>query len=242
MANNSYFSQDLVDTSSTERLAEAVYLQLRQDILFGVYEPGTKLKLSDLKRRYEASANTIREALARLVAERLVETEGQRGTSVAPTTQAELHDITETRLLLESQAARLSLAVADLNWEGDVMAAHYKLAKSENLIFEDFEQYRHLLEQCDGEFHRTIIAGCESQWILRLHAVIYDHMLRYRSQALKVIDEAQRTSMLQRAQQEHLMIRDAALKKDTDKLVTLLELHIRNGKEFAQSHTPNTAV
>ncbi len=223
------------NTNSGERLVETVYSQLHQDILFGVYEPGSKLKFSDLRQRYEASTNTIREALGRLVAEKLVDAEGQRGASVVSVSPEGLHDITETRILLECQAARLSIAVADLQWEGEVMAAHYKLAKAEELTHQDHAQYRNLLEQYDGDFHRTIISGCQSQWILRFHAVMYDHMLRYRSEALKVIDDKQRREMLERAQHEHLRIRDVALAKDADQLVELLQVHIRNGKEFAQT-------
>lgn len=237
MVTNLYPPPEDGEQNTGERLAETVYLQLRQDILFGVYEPGSKLKSSGLRRRYEASANTIREALARLVTERLVDAEGQRGASVALVAPNDLHDITETRILLESQAVRLSLQVADLQWEGEVMAAHYKLAKAEELVFQDHAQYRNLLEKYDGDFHRTIISGCQSQWVLRFQAVMYDHMLRYRSQALSVIDENQRGEMLARAQAEHLMLRDAALNKDADKLVELLQTHIRNGKEFAQKYT-----
>ena len=233
MVSNLYPPPEDSDNSAGERLVETVYSQLHQDILFGVFEPGSKLKLSDLRQRYEASANTIREALGRLVGERLVDAEGQRGASVVPVSREGLHDITETRILLECQAARLSLDVADLQWEGEVMAAHYKLAKAEELTYQDHAQYRNLLEQYDCDFHRTIISGCQSQWILRFHAVMYDHMLRYRSEALKTIDEKQRNEMLERAQAEHLKIRDVALAKDADQLVELLQIHIRNGKEFA---------
>ena len=237
MVTNLYPPPDDSSQSSSERLVETVYSQLHQDILFGVYEPGSKLKLDGLRRRYEASANTIREALARLVAERLVDAEGQRGASVVPVTLEDLHDITETRILLECQAVRLSLAVADLQWEGEVMAAHYKLAKAEELAHQDHAQYRNLLEQYDCDFHRAIISGCQSQWILRFHAIMYDHMLRYRSQALKVVDEEQLTEMLHRSQHDHIRLRDAALSKDADQLVELLQTHIHKGKEFAQKYT-----
>lgn len=236
MVTNLYPPPDGSDHNSNERLVETVYAHLHQDILFGVFEPGSKLKLNDLRQRYEASANTIREALARLVAERLVDAEGQRGASVVAVTREDLHDITETRILLECQAVRLSLAVADLQWEGEVMSAHYKLAKAEELVFQDHAKHRNLLEQYDGDFHRTIISGCQSRWILRLHAMMYNHMLRYRSQALGVIDVAQRNEMLKRAQEEHIVLRDAALAKDADKLVGLLQSHIRNGKQFAQKY------
>ena len=239
LVTNLYPPPEDSEQNTVERLAETVYLQLRQDILFGVYEPGSKLKSSDLRRRYEASANTIREALARLVSERLIDAEGQRGASVVPVTPGDLHDITETRILLECQAVRLSLQVADLQWEGEVMAAHYKLAKAEELVFQDHTQYRNLLEKYDGDFHRTVISGCQSHWILRFHAVMYDHMLRYRSLALSTIDQKQREAMLRRAQAEHIVLRDAALNKDAEKLVELLQIHIRNGKEFAQKYTRN---
>ena len=234
LVSNFYPHLDDNDNSAGERLVETVYLQLHQDIIFGAFEPGSKLKFSDLRQRYEASDNTIREALGRLVAEKLVDAGGQRGASVVSISYEGLHDITETRILLECQAARLSLDVADLHWEGEVMATHYKLAKAEELTYENHEKYRNLLEQYDCDFHRTIISGCQSQWILRFHAVMYNHMLRYRSEALKVIDDQQRDVMLERAQKEHLMIRDVALEKDADKLVTLLQQHVRNGKEFAQ--------
>jgi len=208
--------------------------QLRQDILLGVYEPLFKLKLDGLRKRYEASANTIREALARLVAEGFVDAEGQRGFSVADVSQSDLHDITETRILLESQAVRLSLAVADLHWEGEVVAAHYRLAKVEELAHQDHARHRDLLEQYDCDFHRTIIGGCQSQWILRFHALTYDHIMRYRSQALKGADEKQVNEMLERTQSDHVVLRDTALEKDAEKLVALLQAHIQKGEAFAQ--------
>ncbi|MEM7537705.1 MAG: GntR family transcriptional regulator [Chloroflexota bacterium] len=223
-------------TTIGERLADTVYMQLRQDILFGMYKPTAKLKLEGLRGRYEASANTIREALARLVAENLVDAEGQRGFSVADMSLDDLHDITETRILLESQAVRSSLAVANLHWEGEVMAAHYRLAKAEELVDQDHAKYRNLLEQYDCDFHRAIIAGCQSQWVLRFHALTYDHMLRYRSQAVNVVPGQALAAMLTRAKGDHLQLRDAALNKDVDELIGLLQIHIRKGEEFAKLH------
>ena len=116
------------------------------------------------------------------------------------------------------------------------MAAHYRLAKAEEMADQDHANHRDLLEQYDCEFHRTIIAGCHSQWILHFHALTYDHMMRYRSQALKVADEGQLAEMLTRAQHDHIVLRDAALEKDGDHLVELLQAHIYKGEEFAQKY------
>ena len=235
-----YSPSDEGNSNSSERLVATVYAQLRQDIIFGIYEPASKLRLDGLRRRYEASANTIREALAWLVAEGFVDAEGQRGFSVKETALNDLHDITETRILLESQAVRLSLAVADLHWEGEVMGAHYRLARAEELADQDHARHRDILEQYDCDFHRTIIAGCQSQWVLRFHGLMYDHMLRYRSQALKVVDQQELAEMLGRAQQDHVILRDAALTKNVDLLVELLQAHIHKGEEFAQKYTTLT--
>ena len=220
-----------------ERLTETIYGQLRQDILFGVYDAEQKMRLDALRGRYDVSVNTIREVLSRLASDGLVVVEGQRGFSIAPLTVADLKDITETRILLESQAVRLSLAVADLHWEGEVMAAHYRLAKAEELADQDHSRYRSLLEQYDCEFHRTIISGCRSPWILRFHATIYDHMLRYRSIAHKRVTSEQVSAMLLRSQRDHIILRDAALSKNSEQLVELLQNHIRKGEQFARFYT-----
>lgn len=230
------------NNSGSERLADTVYIQLREDILFGQYDPLAKLKLDGLRNRYEASANTIREALVRLVSEGFVDAEGQRGFSVAAVSRADLQDIIETRILLESQAVRLSLAEADLHWEGEVMAAHYRLAKAEEMADEDHDRHRNLLEQYDCDFHRTIISGCHSQWVLRFHALSYDHALRYRSEAVKRVEGPQLEEMLARAKNDHVALRDAALKKDADQLIKLLQVHIRKAAEFALAYAGNFDV
>jgi DNA-binding GntR family transcriptional regulator len=221
---------------AVERLAETIYARIRQDILFGRYDPGVKLKMDALRARYEASVNTIREALARLVAEGFVVAEGQRGFTIAPVTDSELRDITETRILLETQAVRLSLQHADLEWEAAVMSAHYKLAKVEALSLKHHEKYRAELEQYDCEFHIALISGCRSSWIVRFHREVYDHTLRYRSLTHRSIESRAVGAMLQRSQRDHEVIRDAALVRNSDKLVELLKTHIRNGMEFAQRY------
>jgi DNA-binding GntR family transcriptional regulator len=43
--------------------------------------------------------------------------------------------------------------------------------------------------------------------------------------------------MLHRSQRDHVRLRDAALNKNADQLVELLQTHIRKGKEFAQKYT-----
>ena len=53
--------------------------------------------------------------------------EGQRGFEVPPVTAAELREIADLRLLLETHALAQSFAAGDVDWEGRVVAAHHKL-------------------------------------------------------------------------------------------------------------------
>jgi DNA-binding GntR family transcriptional regulator len=63
--------QTLRDDHS-KTLAEAIYKRLRRDILSGRLRPGSKLRFADLKANHEAGTSTLREALSRLSADRLV--------------------------------------------------------------------------------------------------------------------------------------------------------------------------
>src|SRR5690606_33048177 len=117
-----------------QTLAESTYLRLRGDIIACALPPGQKLRLEPLKTQYGVGVSTLREILNRLASEDLVVAEGQKGFAVAPATAADLREIADLRLLLESHALRQSFENGDLDWEGRVVSAHYKLASIEKLL------------------------------------------------------------------------------------------------------------
>ena len=113
---------------AAETVGDVVYARLRSDILFGHLPPGDRLRLEGISRRYGASVSTMRELLNRLASEGLIVAEGQRGFEVAPVSPKEFREIGALRLLLESHAMTQSFAAGDLDWEGQVVAAHHKLS------------------------------------------------------------------------------------------------------------------
>ncbi len=211
-------------------LTETLYQRIRNDILVGALRPGDKLKLGELRLRYGASVNTLRETLSRIVSEGLVANEGQRGFTVVPATLADLLDITEMRRLLECHAAQLSLERADLDWESRVVAAYHKLSKIEEIVDSDPKRYGELLEAYNQEFHKALISACGSRWLMTFHAVTYDQSLRYRMLAFKVQDFPREQS-----RREHREILDAALARDAGRLLPLLAAHITKGAELYQA-------
>ena len=81
----------------------------------------------NLSERYGMGFSPLREALNRLQSERLVTAESLRGFRVSPLSLAEFEDAFRRRLLIESEALRLSIAAGDDGWAAAIVAALYAL-------------------------------------------------------------------------------------------------------------------
>ncbi|HVC03571.1 MAG TPA: GntR family transcriptional regulator [Candidatus Acidoferrales bacterium] len=84
---------------------DATYELLRGRILSGRLKPGEKLDQSLLATQMRVSRTPLRQALLRLAAERLIETEPHRSAIVAPLSLIEIEDLYESRRVLESMLA-----------------------------------------------------------------------------------------------------------------------------------------
>jgi DNA-binding transcriptional regulator YhcF (GntR family) len=80
-------------------------LNVGHDVVCGKLAPGERLRVEHLKDQYAVGAGTLREALSLLVADALVTSEGQRGFRVAPISMEDLEDVTNTRVMLETEVA-----------------------------------------------------------------------------------------------------------------------------------------
>ena len=80
--------------------------ELREAILAGKLEPGTRLRAEAVAERLNTSRTPVREALVLLAREGLVEIEPRRGASVRAFDAADLADLYDVRALIEPHAAR----------------------------------------------------------------------------------------------------------------------------------------
>ena len=87
-------------------VAARVAAELRLQIAEGALPPGTKLKEEALSDELGVSRNTIREAFAELVSERLVVREPNRGVFVASLGAKDIHDVYTVRRAIEVSAVR----------------------------------------------------------------------------------------------------------------------------------------
>ncbi len=95
--------------SAAERVAHA----LREQIVNGALRSGTRLTEETIGAALGFSRNTIREAFALLIAERLAAREPNRGVFVATPTPDDIRDLYATRQLIEPAAVEHAPGFSD---------------------------------------------------------------------------------------------------------------------------------
>jgi len=201
-------------------LATTLYDRLRTDLLAGLHEPGGRLAIEALCERYATSQTPLREALNRLVADGLVQRREQRGFAVSEASAADLVEITRTRCWLEEIALRESIAAHDDAWEEALVLAHHRLARTPRSLREDRFEDNPLWEPLHRAFHRALIAGCGSRWLLGFCDQLADQHHRYRR-----LSAPKAFARKRGVKGEHQALFEAAVAGDADLAVTLLHAH-----------------
>ncbi len=202
---------------------EGAYDCLRQAIIDGTLAPSTKLRIDFLRKTFGFGASGLREALSRLVADGLVESEAQRGYWVAPVSRQEFRDITTSRKVIEVEALRQSIQHGSLAWEGQVVAACHSLERVEKSMQEPSREVVMGWERANRAFHMALIAGCPSRWLLRFTELLYDQSQRYRHRT-----ELRRPIPRTGLSPEHKEIVAATLDREVETAAAALARHIEN--------------
>ena len=210
-------SSALVDDGKNT-MATQLLDRLREAIISGQLEAGSKINLSRARESFEVSLSPLREALARLIADGLVEFEDNRGYRVAPVSLSNLEEITQLREAFEVIALGQAIAVGDVHLEGDVMRALHRL----NRTVRD-PAHPGTLGQWEArhrEFHLTLIAGCRMPVLLGFCRVLLNLNDRYRRSFLRATSGDRNVAI------EHGEIAQGAVARDMDFACERLREHI----------------
>lgn len=190
--------------------------QLRAQIVSGTLTPGSKINLDHLRSQIGVSISPLREAVARLVAEGLVEFEDQRGYAVSPHSLADLDEITNLRVLLETEALHAAITHGDLDWESKVMGSIYRLERTPRAGAVDWEA-------AHSAFHMALISGCGRPKLLEFCTVLRRQHDRYRRIQMNA---ELRAAQADRVDTEHRAIAEAAVAREAEHATALLRAHI----------------
>lgn len=206
-------------------LINRAYTQLKSDIISGRLSPDAKLRVEHLKRDYDVSSGTLREALTMLMADRLVVSEGQRGFRVRDISPQELLDLSRIRVLLEMEAIRQAVEYGDEAWEAKVITTFHMLTKTTRAFAAnpDDEACLAQWEERHREFHLALIEATPSEWLRYFLAMAYQQYERYRHLFLEV---AKTTYKDRDPHAEHAAIVDAVLARDGELAARLIKDHI----------------
>ncbi|MEY3532443.1 MAG: hypothetical protein RI979_467 [Pseudomonadota bacterium] len=203
-------------------LAEKAYDSLRRDIVTGQLKPGAPLRMAQLSQRYEMGFSPLREALNRLQAERLVTSVALKGFSVAPLSMEEMWDATNTRILIEQRALRLSIEQGGDEWEAGIVGSlHALLLQAARGSATEAEA--RALEARHHSFHTALLSACGSGWLMEFFQRLYVESERYRHPMLAPAPGEPARDV----QAEHEALARAALARDADLAAALLADHYR---------------
>lgn len=156
---------------SPDTTAHKVYKLLRNDIIDGVFPPGTHLVKRTLAKKYNVSVPPVIEALIRLESDGLVENSPQLGTFVMNVFPERLADELILREAVETQVARVFAQRASERDRDELLRAA-----------DELDQLRDNLDPDDAEMDRRFQIGhCEWHLLLAKLAstdMLYQHMRR----------------------------------------------------------------
>lgn len=213
--------------------ATAVYQRIKDDILDGKLAPGLKLRIEFVSERYGAGSSPIREALSRLSSEGIVIRHEQRGFCVAPISLDELREVTTTRCWLETIALRETLANATPQWEDALVLAYHRLSRTKRFLINAEPALNPAWEELHANFHEALIANCGSNLLRRYCRDLRDQSYRYRVLAAPAKPPG--------GEIEHQAIFDAAIARDVERAVELLNSHYRITQRVVEQHLANLA-
>jgi DNA-binding GntR family transcriptional regulator len=161
------------DTIQRVSLVDYAAERLRRDLLTGEIEPGERIRVTSLEKRFGVSHIPIREALRRLEAEGFVRTMPQRGTVAAAVDLDDLHGLYDLRRLLEGQVVHRAVQLAtpaQLQALRDALAALEEVTTTvEAPLF--WQRHR--------EFHWALLEPGASAWIKRVLGQVWLAAERY---------------------------------------------------------------
>jgi DNA-binding GntR family transcriptional regulator len=213
-------------------LTSAVLQRLRADILSTKLVPGQKLHIAGLAKQFSVSLAAVREALSRLVADGLVQASDQRGFRVSPVSPADLADVTQTRIDIESLARR-SIERGDQAWLASVEQAFVALSAVPYRDPDDPQSHNEVWIVRHRIFHRALVNACGSQWLLGFRDILHEQSERYRRLSVR-----RETGRIRDVGAEHAAIVHAVLRRDADAAVAALSQHFLTTMHLVELAAP----
>ena len=208
-------------------LKDKIYDSLKQAITsMNIYEDQAELRLDErrLSEQLAISRTPVREALARLEQEGLVEIVPRRGVYIVRKTKSEILEMITVWAALEGMAARLIT----------LQATDEEISSLRDIFttLEEGQVRTHIDEYSEEniDFHQTILAMSRNGLISQIAENLFIHMRSIRARTIGESDRANRSIV------DHLHIIEALEARDTEKAERLAREHTLNLAAHVEEH------
>lgn len=207
-------------------LPDAIYADLRADILSQVVEPGATLTESAVALRFGVARPTAKMAIEKLVTEGLLRREKNSAARVPVLTRSDVVDLLDARAVVEGAAvARLT---AGGTIPADALSAHRAIRAHGDSDPE--------LAALDIAFHRALVTGQDNLRLQRMHALLMGEIELCIGQVL-----AGRLRTAADVASDHQRILDAVTAGDAITAEQLTHQHIAVTRSRLLEHFDSTA-
>lgn len=227
---------------ASARASDRAYAQLRAEILDGTLPPGVALAEVEQSARIGLSRTPLREALARLAADGLVEAAGGRGVVVAELPTRDVDALFEMRVCLEAEAARLAAAHVGRPQQDEAASTFRTYARRFTAARERLERpdvsaevvadYYGLIRQ----FDEAIDVATDNSYLVDALNVVRLHVARVRRRA------AASRERLAASAEEHALIADAIAAGDEALAAHAVHVHLHRSRSHFRAALGEDAV
>ena len=207
------------------RASERAYEALRRDILNWDLPPGSVLAEVELSERLGVSRTPVREAVAKLVADGLADTQRGRGTVVSDVSLDDLADMFALRRILETESARLAASSAQAE-KFVPLAEKFRTFAHDSTISNDPGPYYQLITTMDD----LIDSAAGNSYISGALTNLRVHLARVRRMAK---DDQSR---LAASAVEHFTIADAIAQQNPLVASAATVLHLQASLDHILTH------
>ncbi len=165
-------AKDMPRVATQPMSVEAIYDEMRTDIVVLSLKPGTRVSENELARRFGTSRTPVREALLRLVEEGLVEVWPQRGTFI---TRISLSAVRRARFVREAMEVAILRQAAESGLSRGTLARLDEALADQEAARDDPARFT----LADDAFHRAFADGIDvgNVWsVLEREKVQFDRL------------------------------------------------------------------
>ena len=211
-------SAPIIDVAN---INEKIYDYIKKNITTFHFPSGCRLNIKQLSKTLGVSQTPIKDALFRLAGEGLIDITSRTGTYVKNVTEADIHEILQIRLILETAViVEIVGKITDeqLQTIKDLYRKSVSLAVNQN----DSESYKAFME-CDSQFHLSFFNIMGNKRLLHIYKNLNAHMQMVRFRLMnRALGKRSTTD------EEHRMILESLCERNVTKAKQAIANHLQS--------------